>query len=225
MLEYSLNGRVIKIDPKELSVIHTGEVFAPLDDRLGDFIHGLNRSTNETNSPRGRQIQKDERKAFIQADQKAAERAAAPPIEPQRLTDNKGTDHRAASGGRSTENRMRVWTCGRPLRRDNHRTRCAATTWTAAAVYAGTTTATRCAATTWTAAAGWYAGQPRNPLRRDNLDSSSRLVRWDNHRNPLRRDNLDSSSRLDAGTTTATRCGRFCPDRVEADGGIRVQDE
>jgi hypothetical protein len=99
VLEYRWNGKVVKIDPKKLFRISTSDVFASLT-KLGDFVHGLKRTSRERRTPRGRQIQKAERARIAQADKEASARAT-PPDSPH-LTKNNGVEGRSVESGRPT---------------------------------------------------------------------------------------------------------------------------
>ena len=107
VLEYRLDNRVIRIDTEKAPRIPSGDVFVASESRLADFIHGLKKSTPEPKTAQGKQIQKDERAAIVNADKESKDRTAAKPAAkpaaaPQ-ATDNKSTEARTMTQGRPTQ--------------------------------------------------------------------------------------------------------------------------
>jgi hypothetical protein len=99
VLHYQLGTKVVDIDPVKAIKIPPGDVFASLEGKLGDVIHGLKTQTKEGKTATGKQIEKAEKDAIIKADKKAAANTTALPAKSPRATDNKGiSDHHVADG-------------------------------------------------------------------------------------------------------------------------------
>ena len=81
VLEYRLKGELVRIDTKKLVVISSDDVFASSEERLGDFIVGLEPvTTRRPKSPRAKAAAGAERQAIVEADKKSAQRTAVDPI-------------------------------------------------------------------------------------------------------------------------------------------------
>jgi hypothetical protein len=103
VLEYSFKGRTVKIDPTKMIKISPDDVFASLDSRLADFIHGLKKGplAHGPKAPAGGQGGETKPASPTRQEQAASRQlGGARTAEAPRLTGNKATDTRMLGGGR-----------------------------------------------------------------------------------------------------------------------------